>query len=191
MLPDRKSVASPPDTPMERDPSPEMPPVVRLRLCPPPSVTEFEPESVSAFAIVSPVPGKDAVVAVVVIEPFDSASAEPLSVNVAVWPEVPLFVNDIVPSVIVPMVFVLVVCVAPPKDRFQVPDVVGIVLQLDEVDQLPEPPPPVHVALPMGTAKDGDTPTPKAWTPTIAATKRQLRIIRDNGFIRLTTAVEN
>jgi hypothetical protein len=115
---------------------------------------------------------------------------EPLSVNVAVWPTPPLFVNDIVPSVIVPMVFVLVVCVAPPKDRFQVPDVVGIVLQLDEVDQLPEPPPPVHVALPIGAAKEGLTPAPNDWTPTIAATKRQLRIIRDNGFIRLTTAVE-
>jgi hypothetical protein len=71
-------------------------------------------------------------------------------------------VNDIVPSVIVPMVFVLVVCVAPPKDRFQVPDVVGMVLQLEEVDQLPEPPPPVHVALPMGAAKDGVAPPQKA-----------------------------
>jgi hypothetical protein len=76
-------------------------------------------------------------------------------------PDEPSFVNDNVPSVIVPMVFVLVVCVAPPKDRFQVPDVVGIVVQLDEVDQLPEPPPPVHVALPIGAAEEGLTPTPK------------------------------
>ena len=60
------------------------------------------------------------------------------------------------------MVFVLVVCVAPPNTRFQVPDVVGIVLQFDEVDQLPEPPTPVHVALPIGAAKDGLTPKQKA-----------------------------
>ena len=63
---------------------------------------------------------------------FDRASVEPLSVNVAVLSAELSFVNDSVPRVIVPMVFVLVVCVAPPKETFQVPEVVGIVVQLSE-----------------------------------------------------------
>ena len=53
----------------------------------------------------------------------------------------------------------------PPKIRFQVvPEVVGAVdgFQLDAVDQLPELPPPVHVAFPMGSARDGLAPTQKA-----------------------------
>ena len=136
--------------------------MVRLRLCPPPSVTEFDPESVSAFEIVSPVAEKTPVVAVVVIAEFDIASVEPLSVKSDVLPAEPLFVNDIVPSVIVPMVFVLVVCVAPPNTRFHESDVVGMVLQLDAVDQLPEPPPPVHVAFPIGAANEGPAPKHKA-----------------------------
>jgi len=81
---------------------------------------------------------------------------------------VPLFVNAIVPSVIVPMSFVFVVCVVPVKKRLHVPDVVGFpdaadVNQLDVPDQLPVPAPPVHVAFPLsGTANDGLTPTQKA-----------------------------
>ena len=118
----------------------------------------LEPDSVNALPTVSPA----APPAAVVIAELFSASVEPLRMNVPVWPAEPLFVNDIVPSVIVPMVFVLVVCVTPPNTRFHVPDVVGMVLQLDDVDQLPEPPPPVHVALPIGAANDGVAPTPKA-----------------------------
>ena len=49
------------------------------------------------------------VVPVVVMVAFDSASVDPLRVKVAVWPAESSFVKAIVPSVIVPMVFVLVV----------------------------------------------------------------------------------
>ena len=62
----------------------------------------------------------------------------------------PLFVNDIVPKVIVPMSFVFVVRVLPPKIRLHVPEVSGTVLQFDAVDQLLLPPPPDHVATPAG-----------------------------------------
>ena len=104
------------------------------------------------MAIVSPVAARALVVAVVVMRLFDIASVDPLSVNNAVLAEEPSFVNDMVPNVIVPMVFVLVVKVVPPNTRFHWPDVVGMVLQLDAVDQFPEPPPPVHVAFPIGAA---------------------------------------
>jgi hypothetical protein len=68
--------------------------------------------------------------------------------------------------------------------------VVGIVPQFNEVDQLPEPPPPVHVALPIGAAKDGVTPMQKACMHTIAAIERKRRIIGVEEFIRLKTAAE-
>ena len=86
-----------------KDPEPVTSPV-RLRLCPLLSVTVLDPDSVNAFPTKSGEPP-----AVVVIAEFTSASVEPLSVKTPVLPEVPLFVNDIVPSVIVPMSFVLVV----------------------------------------------------------------------------------
>jgi hypothetical protein len=79
-------------------------------------------------------------------------------------------VNDSESTLIVPMLFVPVVCVSPPKTKLHVPDVVGTVLQFAELDQLPLPAPPVHVAL-----------SPSAWPLPIAtetiADRRSVNLI--------------
>jgi len=112
------------------------------------------------------------VVAVVVIVALVSDNGDPLSVkNTVLSGAEPSFVKAIVPSVIEPMLFVLVVYVDPLKVRFQVPDVDGADgFQLADVNQLPEPPPPVHVAL-VGSASDGRTPAQKALRLATAMTR--------------------
>ena len=82
------------------------PPIVRL--CPEPSVTVFEFVSERALPTLS-VNTLPLVVAVVVIVALDSANVEPLSVKFAFFPTVPLLVNDISATLIVPMLFVFVV----------------------------------------------------------------------------------
>ena len=130
-----------------------MPPVVRLRLWPAPSVTVFAAVSDNALAMTSPeLASAPPLVAVVVIAALDRASVEPLSVKVDVWPAEPLLVKDIAMVLIVPMLFVPVVCVVPPKTRPQLFDVVGSVLQLDASDQFPLPPRPDHVVVVGGAA---------------------------------------
>lgn len=146
---------NPPSPVFVRLPVPVMSPEM-VRLWPAPSDAVFEPVRDNAFAMES-VNALPAVVADVMIVPLDSASVDPLSVNDAVLPIEPSFVNDIVPSVIVPMLFVFVVCVVPPKIKPQDPEVVGRVVQFEEVDQLPLPPAPDHVATPIGAATASST----------------------------------
>ena len=146
---------NPPSPVFVRLPVPVMLPDT-VRLWPDPSDAVFEPVRVNAFPMVSVI-APPAVVAEVMIVPSESASVDPLSVKAVVLPAEPSFVNDIVPSVIVPMLFVFVVCVVPPKTRFHDPDVVGNVLQFEAVDQLPLPPPPDHVATPIGAATPRST----------------------------------
>ena len=79
-----------------------------VRLCPAPGETVFEPLSDKRFQMASlfdPHP----LALVVVIRLFDSASVEPLSVNVAVRPTEPSFVNDRPLRLIVPISLVFVV----------------------------------------------------------------------------------
>jgi hypothetical protein len=153
---------NPPSPDFVKLPAPVMSPEM-VRLWPDPSDTVFEPVRDNAFAMES-VNALPAVVADVMIVPLESASVDPLSVNDAVLPIEPSFVNDIVPSVIVPMLFVLVVCVVPPKTKPHDPDVVGKVLQFEEVDQLPLPPPPDHVATPIGAATARSIPAQNTTT---------------------------
>lgn len=136
-----------------RLPAPLMLPEI-VRLWPEPKIAALEPVRDNGLPIES-VMALPVVVADMMIEALVSESVEPLSVKVAVLPVEPSFVNDIVPSVISPILFVFVVCVVPPKTRLHAPDVVGKVLQFEAVDQLPLPPPPDHVATPTGPAMAG------------------------------------
>ena len=132
------------------DPLPEMPPD-SVRAWPAPRLTTFGPVSVSRLPTSSPESDPDVVADVTMVE-FASASVEPLSVNEAVLPAEPSFVNDSVSTLMVPMSLAFVGWVVPPNTRFQTPAVCGCELQFDASFQLPLPPPPVHVELPIGAA---------------------------------------
>ena len=127
--------------------------MVSLRPWPEPSVTLLAPVRDSALAMVSTeLAWAPSLVAVVVIGALDRASVEPLSVKIDVLPAEPSLVKDIAAVPIVPMLFVSIVWVVPPKTKPQLPDVVGSVLQLDAFDQLPLPPLPDHVVMVGGLA---------------------------------------
>lgn len=92
------------------------------------------------------------VVAEVAMDPALSDSVEPLTVKLEVLTPEPSLVNESEFTVIRPILFVEVVCVWPTNTMFHGADVVGWLDQFDELAQLPLPPPPVHVALPIGVA---------------------------------------
>jgi hypothetical protein len=79
-----------------------------VRLWPAPKLAAFEPVRAIALATESVI-ALPLVVDDAIIVALDSASVEPLNVKVAVLPAEPSFVNAIVPSVIVPTLFVFVV----------------------------------------------------------------------------------
>jgi hypothetical protein len=123
----------------------------------------FEPVSVRAFATVS-TNTDPADVAVVTIVALERARVEPLRVKLAVFPTVPLLVNESRSIVIVPILLVALVCVVPPNTKPQVPDVVGSVDQFVALDQSALPAPPDHVvigaAMTEETEENDDTPRP-------------------------------
>lgn len=92
---------------MVRDPVPPIAPE-NVRLWPLPAPIVFAPVSDKALPIES-VKTLPLAVPVETIVLVDNASEEPLSVKVPLLAPTPLLVNDIVPSVMVPMLFVLVV----------------------------------------------------------------------------------
>jgi hypothetical protein len=147
-------------------------------LCPDPIDAVFEPVSDKELPTLS-VNTFPLVVAVVVIVALESANVEPLSVKLAFLPTVPLLPNVSESTVIVPILFVFVVCVVPPKTRLHVPEVVGNVLQFELVDQLALPPPPDQVVVPAHASPD-TTANAKA---RMAATETGSDIFSDANFI--------
>jgi hypothetical protein len=172
-----KSVGLPPEEPTVSEPLPEIPPEVRLRLWPDPSVMLLEPVRVRALVTVS-LKADPAVVAVVTIVALERARVEPLRVKDDVFPAVPLFVKEIASIAIVPMLLELVVPVVPPNTKPQVPDVVGSVDQFADCDQLVFAALPDHVVIGAAMTDETFMPVKKKTASNVANEEANLDLRR-------------